>query len=205
MSEASVISIFPFASEESKPSLIPASFHIPACADENTPVIITVPDAQTHEWLDITRGVRVYKIDAPELARAICDDKRNTMFGANADRDAFPGLAWLPHTVSPLELKTKHAALVKKIQNQQLNWVKYLVELADDDWTRYHQHRIINDLQRYACTRLGLDREWNTIYVDTLIKCPSCFTNIDPRSIVCKNCRFVLNAKEYEKLTFTKG
>ena len=205
MSEASVISIFPFASEESKPSLIPNTFHIPACENENEPVIITVPDAQTHEWLDITRGVRVYKIEAAELARSICNDKRNTMFGANADRNAYPGLAWFPHPTTLVELKTKYAAVVKKIQAEQLNWVRFLVELADDDWVKYHQHRMINDLQRYACTRLGLEREWNTIYTDALIKCPSCFTNIDPRSVVCKNCRFVLNPKEYDKLTFTKG
>ena len=204
MSEASVISIFPFASEETKPSIIPSIFPIPACTDENNPVIVTIPDGQTHEWLDITRGVRVYKISAEELARSICDDKRRSLFGANADRDAFPGIAWLPHPVTPLQLKSNHADLIKKMQFEQLNWVKFMVELADDDWTRYHQHRFINDLQRYACDRLGLDREWNTIYVDTLIKCPSCFENINPKSIICKNCRFVINKKEYDKLAYAK-
>ena len=204
MSEASVISIFPFASEESKPSIIPSVFPIPGCSNDENPVIVNVPDAQTHEWLDITRGVRVYKIEAAELARAICDDKRKTMFGANADRNVFPGLAWLPMAVTLVDLKTKHGDLLRKIRTEQMNWIKFLVELADDDWTRYHQHRFINDLQRFACDKLGLQREWNTIFVDTLVQCPSCFTHIDPRSIICKNCRFVVNRKEYDKLAYAK-
>jgi len=205
MNEASVISIFPFPSEEYKPSIIPASFHIPGCENEDNPVIVNVPDAQTHEWLDITRGVRVYKIEAAELAKSIAMDKRNAMFGSNADKQAYPGITWLSHTVTPIELKTKYANILKTIKTEQLNWLKHLVFIADDDWARYHQHKFINDLQRYACDRLGLARDWNTVFENALIKCPACTSNVSADAIVCKTCRYVLNTDAYAKLTFAKG
>ena len=205
MSEASVISIFPFASDEYKPSIIPASFHIPACEDDTNPVIVNVPDAQTHEWLDITRGVRVYKIEAPELAKSIAFDKRKAMFGSNPDKEAYPGITWLPSPITLTELKLKHADLIKRIRFEQLNWMKHLIYIADDDWSRYHQHKFINDLQRYACDKLGLARDWNTVFENNIIKCPSCKSNTDAGAIVCRTCRYVLNKAEYDKLTFAKG
>jgi hypothetical protein len=200
--EACVISIFPFATDENKPSLIPATFHIPACKDENDPVILEVPEAQTHEWLDITRGVRVYKIPAAEFARSICDDKRNAMFGSNVDRNAYPGIAWLPNSVDKTTLKIKHPDLLPRIQKEQLNWLKYLIFLADDDWTKYHQYKFINDLQRYACDRLGLKRDWNTVFEDTSVQCPACMSHVSSNAIVCKVCKFVLKKEEYKKLMF---
>jgi hypothetical protein len=143
-------------------------------------------------------------VPSARMAESIVNDFAGAQIGT---RDgARPGLGWLPGNISRTDLLTKHAGTLKELRNVQERWFLNLIKLADDDWTRYHKHHVISDTQRFAAKALGYTgREW---LVDPLSmssqNCPACTTPIVPGTIICPNCRVVLDAEKAKGFVFAK-
>jgi RNase P subunit RPR2 len=84
----------------------------------------------------------------------------------------------------------------------QENWFTELIKLADDDWNKTHQHKMITDDQRYACKALGMKRDW-MVEIPKEVRltiCPACMKDFPTGAIVCQNCRFIIDVEKYEKM-----
>ena len=73
--------------------------------------------------------------------------------------------------------------------------------MADDSWSKYHQHRDISDLQRDAANYLNLDRDWiKSVEVNDLIVCPACGSTLANDLVMkCPMCQTVIKPEEYKK------
>ena len=67
-----------------------------------------------------------------------------------------------------------------------------LVASADREWERSHSFLFINDLQRRAASRLGLEKEWHYQARET-DECPGCGERVKRGVAVCKSCNAVLD------------
>lgn len=197
-SVATIISIAPCNFNEDKASVIPKTYFIPKCEDYQNPTFFHVGDAVSFEYIDETRGNRRYPIGAYDLAKAIVSDIRNSVFGKDAEMRAWPGLAAIEGQISSrTELLKRDAALLPRLIEEQTNWYKFLVKLADDDWQKFKQHKMITSLSVFGAKALVLEREWVVDFNATSTKCPACMSYVDAGASICKHCLTVLNAEKY--------
>jgi len=211
MSKSTVISLVPFEINEKKP-LYPGHFTIPPAKDNDFEFIV-IDNSVHHVYLDADRGSLTIPTISEEVARSICQDYITSQLGYMASI-AEPGLFWiigdyrvyLDDKITLDITKTKKAITavashqIQKSREKQKAWFIRLLEIADDEWVKYHSHRSISDLQRYASKYLGLEREWAEIgeaEVPTL--CPACKSPIQSDALICGNCRTVVNAEGYKK------
>jgi hypothetical protein len=193
-----VVSILPFAIREDMPHIHPNLYTMdPAPKDGFSTLVIK-------DGLD-----RVYAGDGKHverivLAKEIADNlvRMSTSSQMGVGENAAPGLFVLEGKVSPEAIKTNHSDKLKEAQVRQRNWYKNLLRDADDMWTKYHQHRMISDVHRFACTALGQQREWNVI-IDTDNGpqfCPACGGTLPSATVTkCLHCQTVIKPEEHKK------
>lgn len=187
---------------ESKPGLIPDSFTIPP-ADEKFPGVLYVADAKSHLYLDHDRGTFAITHQASQVAESIVKDFIQSQLGYTID--AHPGMFWVEGKHTPEEILAKFSEETKQAKAKQYSWFTRLISIADDEWQRYHQHKMISDMQRHAAKMMNLKREWAETPIPVeIIKCPACQTQIPSNAIVCMNCKNVINTKASESLVFAK-
>jgi hypothetical protein len=196
-----VVSIVPFNIVENKPGLFPGQFIIPAAQGEDFNILHVGP-SKYYVYLDSERGYFEAQSTEKEVAESIVMDYSVAQVGYGDGSQ--PGLFIIPEKLTKEEIRKKYSGKLSEIRAVQNNWFRRLVTLADDDWARYHQHKMISDLQRFAAQYLGMDREWLIQATDEVKRCPGCRTVVDPLAIICSNCRTVLNKAEYDKLIFAK-
>lgn len=195
---ATIVSIAPCEFREEKPSVIPKSFIIPKCSDVKKPVFVHIPSAVSFEYIDEQRGNKTYPIDSYTLAKGIVADIVNVMFGKDNDKNAFPGLTAIPEDITTIEqLNKHHVGLIKQLEEKQLNWYKHLVYIADDDWAKFKQHKMISSLSIAAANYLGLKREWVVDFNATALQCPACMSYIPSGAVICRHCLTVIDEEKY--------
>jgi hypothetical protein len=200
--EATVVSLMPCAIVEKKPGLIPDTYFLPK-AEKGDFQSIVVTDTRFPVYIDNDRGTMWIPALGETVAESIVRDYSNAQLGI--EDGAKPGLFWIPGEHTKSNISKNHQAELSAGKDMQTRWFKRLVRLADDDWNRFHQHRMISDIQRYAAEFLGSDREWLSIDMQSLdvVRCPACSIVLqNPHAAICINCRCVLNRAAYEKLTF---
>jgi len=201
--KCTIVSIVPFPVEmEEKPGVYPGRFSIPA-AKNGVPQVLVVGKSTAPVPMPGDRPPLIMDIASAEIARSIVEDYLSSQLVATPD--AHPGLAWLPGELTVEEVLVRHAALITELNVRQRRWFLVLVELADTDWARHHSHRVIADFQRFACTELGLTREWNVeIEVDARspVRCPACKSVVPADTIVCPTCRCVLDREKFKEMQF---
>jgi hypothetical protein len=198
---ATIISIAPCSFVEEKASLIPKTYIIPKCDTPDNPVLYKVNDAVTFEYIDEVRKNRRYPVSAQQVAASIVNDIKNAMFGRDSANNAFPGITYVPDEINSLsELTKKYPNLLGTLREQQTNWYKFLVHLADDDWSKFRQHKMITALSVQAAKYLGLEREWIIDFTATQKKCPGCMSFVHNEAIICKHCNTVLNLEKFKLL-----
>jgi len=152
-------------------------------------------------YLDHDRGSISIPQSPLKVARSVVNDWVEALLGVG--EDAKPGIMAVVGDYPAEAAAITFDAEIKALRAQQVNWFKNLVKIADDDWARFRQHKMITDLQRYACTALNIDREWNIdVKEEAIVKCPACQSVMPASSVVCPNCRCVMNKEAYDKLTF---
>lgn len=195
-------SIAPFPLREKKPGLYPGEFTIPACKDMMNDVeIITIDECRFYVYLDLERGSFPVRASAEQVAVSIINDYINAQIAVSDG--CYPGLFLVPGRATKAEvLGSPLLTLAREIQ---LRWYESLVRLADDDWSRYHQHRVITDIERHAAKALKLEREWIIKTPDTMssadnVVCLVCRTRLEPETILCPQCSFIINPEAFEKI-----
>jgi hypothetical protein len=81
---------------------------------------------------------------------------------------------------------------LRDAQEKLDEFYRTLVASADREWERSHSYLFINDLQRRAAARLGLEKEWHYQARETE-ECPGCGERVKPGVAVCKSCHAILN------------
>lgn len=188
---------------ESKPGLFPGRYQVEA-APRNSIAFLTVEHAQ--KKIDRFDGMPpLVSIELSEIvAESIVRDYNEAQLGIDAGGG--PGLGYLPNEefTSAEEIIKAHPKEIGHLRMRQLNWFKNLVKIADDEWSRYHRHRNISDLQRMAAVETGQTlKEWLTLdLVETMVECPMCLDKVPERAIMCKQCGTVQPGKEEQAKKF---
>lgn len=199
-----VISLVPFPINEPKPGLYPGNFSIPP-AKEGDFEFIVVGRSVHYVYLDEDRGSVQVPTPSNEVARSICEDYISSLFGVEKNR-AEPGIFYVDGEYR--DKKTILAVAKNEIEQakvKQKQWFIHLVEIADDEWGKYHAHKSISDLQRFAARSLGLEREWNVdAKAESTGFCPACKMTVQVGAMICGNCRTIIDKLAYEKAGFAQ-
>lgn len=185
--------------DERKPSIHPSQFTVPSAKQGEVQILHCFDRYST--WINVGDGKYIEQtVDGFDVAKAVCSDFTGAMIGI--DTDCRPGLFAVEGVLTKEEVQSKHPDLVRQADQNQRNWMQRLVRLADDDWKKTGQHKVISDIQRFACDYLGLDRPWNLQIADEIkVRCPFCTTLISNHAIKCPQCNEIVDQKRYEQMT----
>jgi hypothetical protein len=193
--KTTIVSLLPYQLHESKPTLYPSEYVIPAVGLGEEIQTLVIDDADSLVYLDSERGSLRVKTSSEEIAQSIIQDYTRSVlaYGDNCR----PGLFYLSGDWNSTEILKAQPEELIKAKEFQHNWLVALVRIADDDWSKFHQHKMISDIQRLAAKTLNLNRDWITVVPDEAQLCPMCRTRVDPLAVLCMNCKFVLNEEKY--------
>jgi hypothetical protein len=200
---ATIVSLFPLPVFEKKP-LIPSVYQVDACRNEKVPTILVVNEGIFHVYLDEFRGMMTIRTPAITVAESVVRDFLDGQYMLSAD--SRPALWVLPGewTVDEILADPDQVARIHREDTIQLEWFKRLIFVADDEWNKFHQHRMITQVQRLAAERLKFNREWALEFKpENLTDCPGCGSSINKKVAVCRECGCIINADLYKNLQFT--
>lgn len=196
--DCTVVSLMPYAIEETKPGVIPGVFLIPAAKDR-TPGILHIDDGHSNLYMGEGKTFPI-KHGAEEIAKALINDYWTAQL--ESSEDARPALFWVYGKLSAVEVMAKHKKELQEAKTRQNKWFMNLVRKADDDWAVSKQHRMISDLQRNAAIALGLkNKEWvQGAEIQEFIKCVFCSTMVEASAAICHNCKNIVNPERAREL-----
>jgi len=201
---ATLISVYPFEINENKPGVYPGTFRIPAAKDKVQSLII----GEAIHFVDrIDQPPMRIKILPHDLAQSIINDLRESMMGVLPEEGIYPGIFWVPGAHRNDTIEMLYSKELEKARASQRRWFENLVRIADDDWSRYHLHVVISDIQRFAAKTLNLQRDWIVEAGEAPLvhtNCPACQSVINSQAIVCPQCRAVLNKEKYSQFMFAE-
>lgn len=200
---ATIVSLFPLPVFEKKP-LIPSVYQVEAAREELQPKILVVREGIFHVYLDEFRGMMTVRTPAITVAESVVRDFLDGQYLYS--EDSRPALWTLPGewTTEEILADKDQKERIYKEHSLQLEWFKRLIFIADDEWSKYHQHRMITEVQRVAAARLKYNREWALDFKpENLTDCPGCGVTINKKVAVCRECGCIINMEIYKTLQFT--
>jgi hypothetical protein len=202
--KATIVSIVPFPIHETKPGIYPGTFKIDA-AKNGKPEVLTVGESQFYVQIDAHRSI-VVKCPPHDIAKAVVDDYVKSTLQYSDEKNSAPGVFWVMGEYSTSRVVRELSKELDNLRKRQDNWFLALVRLADDDWEKTRQHKMISDTQRYAARSLGLKRPWlidTPTNIQEMINCVVCQSSINALAIVCPSCKCILKPEQYGKFSFT--
>lgn len=208
MGKATLVSTLPFKLSEPKPGLHPSLIEVNAA--EYNDFSLTYLEDGHHLILmpgtdDKTPPIKITDT-AEKIAQGVIDDYTNANLAVTFEptEDGTipkPGMFWIEGEVDKGWVRKNFSKQLGIAFRETAAWFERLVKLADDDWSRYHQHGMITDLQRKACNYLQLkNREWNFEVMEILKNlCWACKVSVHPDALICSNCKCVLKPEEFAK------
>lgn len=208
MDVSTVISILPVEIDDSKPGLIPTQYRIKSVKDPmNDFAILHVFRARFPVYLDENRPALVVPAPSDTVAESICRDYKSSMSYVEPGVSE-PGIFWERGFFDEDAVEMKLDKELNHARKMQLEWFRRLVEVADDDWNRYHIRRMITTLQRHAAKVLKIEKEWAGMVSNEpsmkFTNCKFCRAEIHPDAIICRYCTGVLDVKKAEQAGFIK-
>jgi len=201
--KATLISLFPLPVHEKKP-LIPAIYQVEASKEEMKPKILVISEGAFHVYLDEFRGMMTIRTPAITIAESVARDFLDGQYMLSDESK--PALWSIPGewTVEELHADREQQERIEREHYLQLEWFRRLIFVADDEWSKFHQHRMITEVQRIAAGRLRLHREWALEFKpENIVDCPGCGSTINKKVAVCRDCGCVINSEIYKTLQFT--
>lgn len=197
--KCTLVSLLPFGFYNKVPGLYPGEFRIDRVDPGDFDVLVL--DSTLHYiYIDSDRGSIPYKISTDDLAISLVNDFRSSCLAVT--ENAVPGLFWVEGEYTKEQIGFLHAEELARVGAQQQNWFLNLVRMADDDWEKTHQHKLISDLQRWAAKSLGFERPYLVEVPKIKKQCPICGSNITEFAIICPTCRFILDEDKAATLKF---
>jgi len=191
MDRCTIVSIFPKEIEETKHTIEPGKFKIPAGTFEN-PAILVVGSSSWWKDIDVDQPMLEIPVSSIQIAESVIKDYANGMLGFSGD--AMPGLFFVLGEHTAAEIKLKYKAKLEETKLKQDRWYMILVKLADSLWARTGQNPLaIWDEMRLAARSLNLnDKPWlKDYYVMEKVPCKACGTLKNPDYPVCQVCKAV--------------
>jgi hypothetical protein len=209
---STVVSILPVKIHEKKPGLIPGEFKLDAVTKEGDFTLLLIERCSHAVYLDDARPRLIVPDPSEVVAQSIVDDYKRSIHGYVPDF-AEPGIDWVqgdfPNTKEGKDLfAATNAAFLKDMHEKQNRWFQTLIDMADDDWLRYHRHSFITGIQRTAALRLGVvGKEWLTEQQiqEAASKCRWCFQMIHPEAVICGSCQGVQDESRYAEYVRLKN
>lgn len=197
---ATVVSVLPFSLNERKPGLYPGEFFIEKVDDPMTEFrLLPVGESIYYVNLALERPSYPVRFPAIGMMASIVNDYINSVPWVSDD--AYPGLFGVNEALKPEDVEKKYGDALDEARTKQLRWFETAIKVASDDWSRYHNHAVISNVQRIAARILKIDTEWSKDYVKQAMNhCPACRAMVDPVAIICPNCKFVIKKEEYATL-----
>lgn len=192
--KSTIVSIYPKAIVERKPTIQPGLFEIPAGSMDNPGILVV----GTSSWWSYSGDYRP-TIEVPnssvQIADSIIGDFCRGMLECNME-DARPGLFFVPGEYTPVEIKIseKLKDVFKDVNAKQRNWFMRLVKIADSLWARSNGNPLaIPDESRMAAEQLNLkDKPWMMDYQTVqLVPCFACGSLKNATFPVCATCKAV--------------
>ncbi len=198
--ESTVISLVPFEIRAHKPGLYPPHFLIEA-SDMKVPKLLNIGTASHFLYLDETRGSVRVPDPSDVVARAIVEDYVNSQLAI--DDEASPALFWVPERITVEEAQNKFKIEIVRYLLRQKKWFLNVAMLADNDWSRYHQHNVISSFQRKCADFIGwnsTEHEWMSPQTTMRSSsCPFCGILVPEGLPICSN-GHVVNPKLHKEV-----
>jgi hypothetical protein len=197
---STVISFVPFDINEEKPGLYPPRYHIKA-SDMKEPSLLPIGTANHFVYLDESRGTLRVPDPSDQVARSIVEDYIESQLCV--DDDSKPALFWVPEEIDAQRVKeTFKVEIVRKLLSQK-RWFLNVAKLADNDWSRYHQHNVISEFQRKCADFIGWnhkEHEWMSPMITMKSSsCPFCGVSVPEGLSMCSN-GHVVNPKLHKEI-----
>lgn len=197
------VSLMPRPISEEMPHIIPSQFNLDAAKDKDFEILYinnAVDNVYAGDGKHIQRPVFASEV-AENLKNMVCNSQ--LCIGDNAS----PGVFWVEGELTKEEVTKKCLKQLANARMRQMNWYRNLLNDADDVWSKFHQHRMISGLHRFAATALNKNREWAESFDDVeAVDCPACGTELpNPNVTICATCHTIIKPKEHaEKFSAPK-
>jgi hypothetical protein len=201
LDKSTVVSIYPRAIYESKPTLQPGTFAIEAGSYEK-PAILVVGSSSWWKELDDQQPLLEIPVSSVQIAKSVVVDYCNGLLGSNAN-DTMPGFFYIPGEWTAERIKKEKKELLDRALEGQRRWYEVLVKIADVSWARTNGNPLaVGDDMRLAARELGLNgKEWlKDFYEVQRVRCIACGTLNPDTVVVCPNCKVVIDAEKFKKL-----
>lgn len=207
--KVTIVSTLPYVLREEKPGMFPGIYELEPAPEKGKIGITHIGNGYYLEMVpygDHRTPPRKVDITAERIAEGLIFDYSIALIGTRFDPDnegiiRKPGLFWVDGVFTTNEIIVKYDKDVQKAQKETAAWFLSLVSLADDDWQKYKQHKMISDVQRIAARHLGLKREWAVDAVWLVNNtCPACQENYLPGAAICRNCKTIVDMDKYKEL-----
>lgn len=192
--KSTIISIYPREINESKFTLQPTNFRIPAGTLEK-PGVLVIGTASWWTYSGDNRPTIEVPVSSVAMADALIGDFCKGMLECDMV-DARPGLIFIPGEYNYAEIMTN--SKIKEALNEaaakQKNWYYRLVKIADSLWARSNGNPLsIPDDSRLAAEQLQLkDKPWMQDYrTIQLVPCIACGSLKNPAFPVCSSCKAI--------------
>ena len=203
LDKTTICSIYPSEIIETKPTIQPGRFLIPAGSYDNPAILVVGPSSWWRE-IDEEQPLLEIPVSSVQVADSIIKDYCNGILGCNMST-AMPGLFYIlgEHTVLDIKKSYKgelDAALVK-----QRNWYSELIKLADSLWARSNGNPLaISDSMRVAAKEMNLIKDWMKDFtmLDT-VRCKACGALLNPLYPVCPACHAINDPVKAKELGLT--
>ncbi len=193
--KATIVSIYPRDIREKKETIFPGMFHIPAGTVEKPSVVVIGPSSWFRDMGEEMPSIEIPN-NAVQVANSVVTDYCNGLI--EYDREAGPGLFFIPGAWTLKEIKEKYKSAFDGSIKRQALWFKRLVDLADKGWAETNgSPRAINELMKMAANEIGVkDRDWmRTSIVAEMIKCVACGNLRNPSFPICGTCNRVIDVE----------
>lgn len=198
--KATIVSIYPREIRENKPTLTPGKFIIPAGSVAKPTVIVIGPSSWFRDLGEDQPNIEIPN-NAAQIANSIIQDWCMSML--MADKDALPGLMFIPGQWTLDEIKSKYKKAFEQAIEKQKRWYVRLIELADVGWARTNGNpKAISDLMKMAAEELGQkDKAWmSSSLMAEMVKCIACGNLRNPNFPICGTCNRVIDHELAKKL-----
>jgi len=192
MDRCTIVSIFPKEIEETKHTIEPGKFKIPAGTFEN-PAILVVGSSSWWKDIDVDQPMLEIPVSSIQIAESVIKDYANGMLGCNM-ADSMPGLFFVLGEHNKMEIKLKYKAKMDETKIKQDNWYRILVRLADSLWSRTAGNPLaIWEEMRMAARALNLnDKPWLKDHQQAeLTRCEACGSMRNPSYPICPTCKSI--------------
>src|SRR5690348_6622963 len=156
MDKSTIISIYPKAIDETKPTIQPGRFHIDAGTYEK-PALLTVGPSSW--WKDVGEEEPLIEVPTSSIAiaKSVITDYANGLLACDMG-ESMPGLFYVLGEKNLTDIQVQFKSELDRAAARQKNWFLALVRLGDVMWSRSNGNPMsISDDMKLAARQLNLD------------------------------------------------